>query len=175
MNDFFIIDAINYNSELLGKSYCFILDTDPSIIVCAFTVSNDSIKTNHLPNSRKKKINIAIPREKQMRTYPAVLIGRLGIAKQYRNVESELTRTSHQLLDFIKFWFISNNYKTGCRFIVVDAYNEENPLKFYKNNGFNELFSTEAQEKEYTGLLKENELVTRLKYFDLILLSSLYN
>ena len=175
LNDYFINDAINYNSELLGKSYCFVLDSDPSIIVCAFTLSNDSIKTNHLPNARKKKLNVSIPRAKQMRTYPAVLIGRLGIAMPFRNVESELKRTSHQLMDFIKSWFVDNSYKTGCRFIVVDAYNAERPLKFYKSNGFNQIFSTEEQEKEYTGLLIENELVTRLMYFDLILLSPLYN
>jgi len=75
LNDFFANDAIRYSKELLGKSYCFVLDENPKEIVCAFTISNDSIKTNFLPNSRKKKVNKEIPREKQFRSYPAVLIG----------------------------------------------------------------------------------------------------
>ncbi len=45
LNDFFRNDSLNYHSVLLGKSYCFTLDENPKIIVCAFTISNDSIKT----------------------------------------------------------------------------------------------------------------------------------
>jgi len=81
LNDFFRNDALNYHSELLGKTYCFTLDENPEIIVCAFTISNDSIKTFHLPNPRKKKVIKDIPRQKQMKSYPAVLIGRLGVNK----------------------------------------------------------------------------------------------
>ena len=87
LNDFFANDAINYSSELLGKSYCFTLDEDPSEIICAFTISNNSIKTTKLPNARKKKIIKDIPRPKQMKSYPAVLIGRLGVNKNFRKIE----------------------------------------------------------------------------------------
>lgn len=172
LNDFFANDSLNYTGELLGKSYCFTLDANPTIIVCAFTISNDSIKTTNLPNSRKKKVIKDIPRQKQMRSYPAVLIGRLGVHKDYRNVIGEEQRIGDQLMDFIKSWFIDSGNKTGCRFIVVDAYNEFTPLRYYKNNGFVELFSTEEQEIEFTGISKDQHLQTRLMYFDLIVLSS---
>ena len=170
LNDFFSNDAINYSSELLGKSYCFTLDEDPRLIVCAFTISNDSIKTTNLPNSRKKKIIKDIPRPKQMRSYPAVLIGRLGVNKDFRNVVGEEQRIGDQLMDFIKSWFVDGANKTGCRFIVVDAYNTFKPLRYYRNNGFIDLFSTEEQEKEFTGIVEDQELETRLLFFDLILL-----
>ena len=55
------------------------LDEDLSVIVCAFTLSNDSIRVDMLPNSREKKVQKNIPHSKQMRRYPGVLIGRLGI------------------------------------------------------------------------------------------------
>jgi len=171
LNDFFTNDVVNYSSELLGKTYCFTLDEDPTIIVCAFTISNDSIKTTHLPNSRKKKVIKEIPRPKHMRSYPAVLIGRLGVHKDYRNIEGEEERTGKQLMDFIKSWFIDGANKTGCRFIVVDSYNEVGPLKYYTRNEFIPLFSTEEQEKEFTGLPSEAELATRLMFFDLIVLA----
>ena len=171
LNDFFAKDVLNYTSELLGKSYCFTLDEDELQIVAAFTISNDSIKTFTLPNSRKKKVNTDIPRQKQMRSYPAVLIGRLGVSKDFRRIEGEEKSIGDQILDFIKSWFIDKSNKTGCRFVVVDSYNEISPLKFYKRNGFTELFSSEDQEKEFTNFPKEKELTTRLLYFDLILLS----
>lgn len=170
LNDFFANDVIDYSNELLGKSYCFILDRDPTVIVCAFTVSNDSIKTTSLPNSRKKRLIKWIPHQKQMRSYPAVLIGRLGVHKDYRSITGEDQRTGKQLMDFIKAWFIDSKNKTGCRFIVVDSYNESNPLKYYSDNGFLFLFSSEEQEKEYSELPLTAKLRTRLMYFDLIIL-----
>lgn len=170
LNDFFRNDAINYHSELLGKTYCFTLDENPQIIVCAFTISNDSIKTFLLPNARKKKVIKDIPRAKTMKSYPAVLIGRLGVNKNYRFIEGETERTGTQLMDFIKSWFIDGANKTGCRFIVVDSYNEPRPLRYYTENLFIPLFSSDDQEKEYTGLPVEAILSTRLMYFDLIVL-----
>ena len=172
LNDFFRNDAVNYYSELLGKNYCFTLDNNPEIIVCAFTIANDSIKTFLLPNARKKKVIKDIPRQKQMKSYPAVLIGRLGVNKNYRFVQGENDRTGKQLMDFIKSWFIDGANKTGCRFIVVDSYNEVGPLKYYSDNEFISLFSTEEQEKEYTGITPDAYLETRLMYYDLILLKA---
>ncbi len=64
LNDFFAHDSLLYSRNLMGKSYCFTLDADPRIIVCAFTVSNDSIKVADLPNARKKKVTRLVPHEK---------------------------------------------------------------------------------------------------------------
>ena len=172
LNDFFRNDSLNYHSELLGKSYCFTLDESPQIIVCAFTISNDSIKTFLLPNARKKKVIKNIPREKAMKSYPAVLIGRLGVNKNYRFVKGETERTGKQLMNFIKSWFIDGANKTGCRFIVVDSYNDAGPIKYYSENNFVALFSSDNQEKEYTGIPLEAILPTRLMYFDLIVLKT---
>lgn len=173
LNEFFAADVLLYTSELLGKSYCFTYDEDEKQIVAAFTISNDSIKTYSLPNARKKKINSNIPRQKQMKSYPAVLIGRLGVNKHFRHLVQGEKSIGDQLMDFIKSWFIDRNNKTGCRFIVVDAYNEFAPLRYYKRNGFVELFSTEKQEKEYAKLHEDSVLTTRLLYYDLIVLSDL--
>ncbi len=167
LNDFFKNDCLNYSNELIGKTYCFTLDDNPSEIVCAFTVSNDSIKANHLPNSRKKKVSKNIPREKRMHSYPAVLIGRLGVNSKYKN-----KGIGKELMSFIKSWFINSNNKTGCRFLVVDSYNEETPLNYYQQNDFIFLFSNENQEKEYKVLDIDSPLKVRLLYFDLITLRS---
>ena len=167
LNDFFNNDCVRYSEQLLGRTYCFTLQTDPKKIVCAFTVSNDSIKVNDLPNSRKKKINKDIPRQKMFKSYPAVLIGRLGVSVEFGN-----KGIGSDLMNFIKSWFVSLENKTGCRFIVVDAYNEEIPIRYYEKNGFATIFSTEEQEKEYFGINLEEKIRTRLMFFDLITLGS---
>lgn len=165
LNDFFTNDCINYSYELLGKTYCFTFDEQPDVIVCAFTISNDSIKTNLLPKPRKNKINRPIPNQKRLNSYPAVLIGRLGVNKYFKR-----KGIGNELMDFIKSWFIDETNKTGCRFLVVDSYNEDSPLKYYLGNGFQYLFETEDDEKKYTGVLTSESLRTRLMQFDLIIL-----
>ena len=167
LNDFFQNDCIAFANELMGKTYCFTLDSDTKNIVCSFTISNDSIKTSILPNARKKKVLKNIPSQKRFKSYPAVLIGRLGVSKEFTYLG-----ISTELLNFIKSWFIEMDNKTGCRFIIVDSYNTNEALNFYKKNGFNFLFSSEEQEKTATDVSNDSQIKTRLMYFDLITLYS---
>ncbi len=164
LDEFFQYDALLYRQQLLAKSYCFLLDdqAEVSTIVCAFTLSNDSLRTDLLPNSREKKVRRNIPHAKQMKRYPGVLIGRLGINKEFahRGIGSEL-------LGFIKSWFVEETNKTGCRFLIVEAFNDDIPLAYYKKNGFLPLFSSDEQEAEYTNLKEGIKPKTRLMYFDL--------
>lgn len=134
LNDFFTNEASLYTSNLLGKTYCFFLESAPSEIVCIFTVANDSIKSNRLPKNSRNKIGRKIPWVKQSKNYPGVLIGRLGVNTKYHN-----SGIGSQTLDFVKAWFVSDDNKTGCRFVIVDAYNEDSAIKFYQKNGFNRL------------------------------------
>lgn len=167
LNDFFQNDCIAFANELMGKTYCFTLDSDSKNIVCSFTISNDSIKTSILPNARKKKVLKNIPSQKRFKSYPAVLIGRLGVSKEFTSLG-----IGTELLNFIKSWFIDRDNKTGCRFIIVDSYNTNEALNFYKKNGFNFLFSSEEQEKTATDVSNDSQIKTRLMYFDLITLYS---
>ncbi len=167
LDDFFQYDALLYKQQLLAKSYCFLLDdlAEISTIVCAFTLSNDSLRTDLLPNNREKKVRKEIPHAKQMNRYPGVLIGRLAI-----NTEFAHQGIGSELLEFIKSWFVDEENKTGCRFITVDAYNENIPLKFYEKNGFEYIFSNDEQEAEFKRLAKETKLKTKQMYFDLLAL-----
>lgn len=161
LDEFFMNDALQYADNLLGKTYCYLLKDDPSVIVCAFTVSNDSVRVDLLPNSRKKKVNSAIPREKQMRRYPAVLIGRIGVNTVFAG-----KGIGTELMEILKIWFTEPDNKTGCRFLAVDSYNIGPTLNYYLKNGFNFMFSTEEQEAENANL--QLPLKTRYMYYDLI-------
>ena len=161
LDDFFFNDSNLYRKKLLGKSYALYLRTNPHIVVGIFTLSNDSIRIDDLPNARKQKMKHIIE-HKPLRRYPAVLIGRLGI-----NAELSGQGFGSAIMDFIKSWFIKNN-KTGCRFIIVEAYNTLSTLKYYEKNGFRYLFSTEKQEALYTYHDANERMRTRMMFFDLI-------
>ena len=163
LDEFFATDYFDYAKQLMGKTYAFLEVDNPREIVCAFTVANASIFTNHLPNARRKRIGKGVPQTKRDMIYPAVLIGRLGVNKSYmrRHIGTEL-------MDSIKSWFIDDENKTGCRYLVVDAYNEATPLEYYRKNGFDFMFSTEEQEREYRSISGDGPLHTRLMFFDLM-------
>ncbi len=163
LDEFFATDYFDYAKQLMGKTYAFLEVDNPREIVCAFTVANASIFTNHLPNARRKRIGKSVPQPKRDMIYPAVLIGRLGVNSGYmhRHIGTEL-------MDSIKSWFIDDENKTGCRYLVVDAYNEATPLEYYRKNGFDFMFSTEEQEREYRSMSGDGPLHTRLMFFDLM-------
>ena len=163
LNAFFQEDAFNYDAQLLGRSYCFLSALEGDI-AAVFTLSNSAIRVAELPNNAKRRLVKLIPWVKQGRNYPAVLIGRLGVSRKYRN-----QKIGSQIIDFIKAWFLSNHNKTGCRFVVVDAYNKEDVLHFCSNacNKFSFLFKEESQEKLYNSIPADENLKTRQMYFDL--------
>ena len=165
LDDFFQTDSIAYAEDLFGKTYCFRMKGESKELLCAFTVSNASIFTTLLPNARKKKVAKNVSHVKRDLIYPAVLIGRLGISTRYQQ-----HHIGTELMNFIKSWFVDSSNKTGCRYLIVDAYNSDIPLAFYKKNGFDFIFSTEEQEKDYRKIVSNEPLRTRLMFFDLILI-----
>ena len=172
LNEFFNTDALMYQEQLIGQTYAFTLDSEPTKIVCAFSVSNDSLRVDNIPNSRRKKVIKPIPHTKIFPAFPAVKIGRLGVDVNFRGFD-----IGAQLMDFIKAWFVEDANKTGCRFITVDAYNNDKAKSYYERNGFDYLFGSEQSELEHINESRnENrqlpELQTRIMYFDLIKLKT---
>lgn len=166
LEDFFHNEAVLYSKACLGKTYCFIDNTgDSTKVVAFFTVSNDSVKTTFIPKSSTNKVQRKIPGQKHLRTYPAVLIGRLGVNKEYQGKEYFI---GQQVINYLKTWFIEEDNKTGCRFLVVDAYNNEHVLRFYERNKFKYLYTDEKQEREEQHVYDNMPLHTRHMFLDLL-------
>lgn len=153
-------------------------------LACAFSLANSSVRVDRLSNKKRNKINRGIPNVKRRSQYPAVLIGQLAVMDDFRGLD-----LGTKVMDFIKSWFIDPHNKTGCRYIIVDAVNQENVLKFYEDNGFKFIFASDEEEMNYMsgidhgiwtkilkwlGLKKADPIYrkTRLMYFDLIVLFS---
>lgn len=100
LEDFFHNTAMLYAKEHLGKTYCFVNnDGEYSEIVAFFTVSNDSVKTSFIPKPSVNKVQRSIPGQKHLRTYPAVLLGRLGVNQKYQGPDFFI---GQQVINFIK-------------------------------------------------------------------------
>ncbi len=164
LDEFFSKDAFLYEDELLGKTYAWINSQQPQQIIALITLANDSIKAKQIASSARNRLQRYITNAKRGRSYPAVLIGRLGVASNYRGKGLNI---GSQILGFLKDWFRSNDNKTGCRFLVVDAYNNPKTLHFYEKNGFKPLYKSEDEERDFFGLNANDVLSTRFYYFDL--------
>lgn len=166
LNEFFRKDSLAYDKDLMGKTYCWLDNVNDNKIVCMVTVANAGIQATHLKNNPRRKVEKNIAHSKHARTYPAALIGRIGVSVDFQNKDF---RIGSQLMDFLKEWFSGDDNKTGCRFLLVDAINNENTLRYYERNGFKPLFPKVEDEKDFYGINPEENLRTRMYYFDLLL------
>ena len=161
LNEFFNRDALKYTRQMLSQT-CFFRHKISKVVVCAFSFSASSIKTSDLPGSRRKKVKEYVPREKSLKSYPGILIGRLGVATEFSKHGA-----GSQLMDIIKDYCLIN-FPNFVRFLLVDAYNESAVLAFYQRNEFATVFSTEEQEKESYRQPFSEILQTRYMFFDMI-------
>jgi len=160
LNEFFHEDAFLHKEHLLAETYFFqpIEASEEGLFfpVALISFLNDSILITRDARKGEKrefwryvKKNFPHP----MRYYcsfPAVKIGRLGVRKEYQSQQF-----GSALMNMVKEFFLTRN-RTGCRFITVDAYNEDRVTAFYCKNGFQFLTDEDM----------ENE--TRIMFYDLI-------
>ncbi len=148
LNDFLLNEAHLYRNALLAVTYV-VEKKDTKQVLAYFSLANDKIsisdfesKTEFNRFRKHKFVN-----EKRLRSYPAIKIGRLGIAKiaQHQSIGT-------YLLEFIEDYFIIDN-KSGCRFVTVDAYVDAIP--FYIRNNY-QFLNNDDEDKR-----------TRVMYFDL--------
>ena len=168
LNDFFNCDALEYKRQMLSRTF-FFQNNSNGAIVCAFSFSASSIKTADLPGSRRKKIKEYIPREKSLKSYPGILIGRLGVATEFSQ-----HGVGSQLIDIVKD-FCLLKFPDFVRFLLVDAYNEPAIINFYIKNGFTTVFSSEEQEKKAYQQSPDVPLQTRYMFYDMIKLRDKIN
>ena len=161
LNEFFNDDALAYKRQMLSRTF-FFRHIASGAVVCAFSFSASAIKTAELPGSRRKKVKEYVPREKSLKSYPALLIGRLGVASEFSG-----QGIGSILMDIIKDFCLSN-FPDFVRYLLVDAYNEPAVLKFYQKSNFATVFSTEEQEKQAYRQQPDETLQTRYMFYDMI-------
>jgi hypothetical protein len=159
LNEFFKEDALEHKKHLFAETYYFVSKQAtgeglfiPVAFVCFL---NDNIV---LTKEEKKEAKSAfwkylqkhVPNHMRFyESYPAVKIGRLGVKKKYKR-----EHIGTHLMNMIKELFITHN-RTGCRFITVDADQDEPAKQYYIKNGFDYLTKEDEGEER------------RIMFFDL--------
>ena len=148
LNDFILNEASLFQNARLAVSYILRSNDDSKNIVAFFSLSNDKISITDFENKTKyNKFSRRFDNRKRLKSYPAIKIARLGVSLSMKGKQ-----IGSSVIDLIKTYF-TNDSKSGCRFLTVDAYTDAMP--FYQKNGFVPLNEDDAHDK------------TRLLYFDL--------
>ena len=149
LNDFLQNDAKNYLMSMLAVTYLIKVENK---IAAYFCLSNDGLTRTTILTAEEKslwnKVGRKIPNSKRRKTYPAVKIGRLAVAKQYSGFG-----IGRLIIDAVRMMYISEPHHAGCRFVTVDAY--RSALLFYEKNDFRYLTTKDVDDD------------TRTMYFDL--------
>jgi GNAT superfamily N-acetyltransferase len=101
LNEFFNHKALHFKEQLLAQTN-FFRHNETGKVVCAFSLSPNALKTDELPGSRRKKVKEYIPREKSLQSYPAFLVGRLGVALEFSR-----QGIGSQLIDYIRSYCLT--------------------------------------------------------------------
>ena len=184
IDSFFHSKYALYYSEMIGRSYCFVDETNREI-VCAFTVSHSILNRNQLSSSKQRKVQAFVNNEAKRKDYPSTLIGQLVVFDKYRD-----QNLGNELMDYIKGLFAlpqrECSYRIdafgfnncGSRFLLVDATNTDKVLDYYLKNGFDFLY--ESVDLEIEAIAKTMSIQecnidsvkeyhqTRLMFFDMI-------
>jgi GNAT superfamily N-acetyltransferase len=150
INEYFHIDALLHQKELLAQSYYLHLQPYPLLIIALLDFCNDSIHVDQYKTALKSHRDmIPIVESKRHGGIPAVKLTRFGVQKEYQG-----NSFGSYALNVIKKFFTTDN-RTGCRLITVDANNKPEVIRFYERNGF-QLFGDKDITRE-----------TRSMFFDL--------
>lgn len=170
---FFHVNYPEYEQELMGKTYAYYLKQnnnqlpyDNSKPVAAFTIANSALVMDFLQSARKNKINETVPRVKQRRQYPALLICQLAVFDEFAG-----HGLGDELMDAIKDFAVILNETSACHYLIVEAVNNPKVIDFYQRNDFTLLYSNEEIELEKTRRKTDEDgrLMTRLMMYDLML------
>ncbi|MDR2628001.1 MAG: GNAT family N-acetyltransferase [Dysgonamonadaceae bacterium] len=149
LDDFLRNDAKNYLKSMLAVTYLINIEGE---IAAYFCLSYDGLTRTTILSEEEKalwnRVGRKIPNSKRRKTYPAVKIGRLAVARQYTGFG-----IGRHIIDAIRIMYMCESHHAGCRFVTVDAY--RSALPFYERNDFRFLTTKDKDED------------TRAMYFDL--------
>lgn len=149
LNEYFQEEALLNKAALVGQPYYLYEATAETIPVALIDLCNDSVRRKSSKQQPGYSQAADVEESKHYPFLPAVKITRFGV-----NLPFQGNDLGSHTLNMIKKLFITEN-RTGCRFLTIDAYNNEKVLYFYQKNEFKFFYD------------KDKDKATRSMFYDL--------
>lgn len=133
INNFLLEDALKQTKQGVNKTYLWV-SRDKKELIGYITICNDAINLDGSHKEQLKKIGIAY------KSLPAIKIGRMGVSHLYQRKQ-----IGTRMIAFAINIALQVHGMSACRFITLDAKNEESqleeqkPVHFYQKLGFEKL------------------------------------
>lgn len=131
LNDFLFQDAKLHSKYLHYVTY--ILEAGDQIIAY-YSIANDKIQVSEVDDFWESmdymERNDFYSLFKDIRSFPAIKIGRLAVDKNYQD-----HNIGTMIIQSLVYSAVYSN-KTGCQFLILDALNNLRTVNFYERNKF---------------------------------------
>lgn len=136
LNGFLLEDARFYQEQLIANTFIW---EDDEETIAFFSLLNDKISQTTMDKNLWRKLRKAFPHQKHLGSYPAVKIGRLGVAASHRG-----EGIGTDIVSAVKQMLINHQSVSATRFLTVDAYHSA--VSFYEKNGFRPLVNESCED-----------------------------
>lgn len=89
-------------------------------MVCAFSLSNSSLRTDILPQNRRNRLKRSIPNAKRRFQYPAILIGKLCVFDGFGH-KTFGYNIADEMMNLIKTIAIDPDNNTSSRYLIKEC------------------------------------------------------
>ena len=127
LQDFFYHKAITFEKNLRSRTYLY-LDNSTQEVVAYFTIT---ISTLHTDGISPQVIKLLDGYNDSVTSIPCFLIGQLGKSDNYK-----MRKVGEYILDDAIEIIDQSQHALGGRFILLDAINKAQVIKFYEANAF---------------------------------------
>jgi len=127
LQDFLYNRAVTFEKNLRSRSYLYI-DNDTQEVAAYFTIT---ISTLHTDGISPEVIELLDGYKDDIASIPCFLIGQLGKSDKF-----EPRKIGEFILDDAIEMIDQSQKALGGRFILLDAINKEQVIKFYETNAF---------------------------------------
>ncbi len=137
LDAFLVDDAPQLHRARLGLTTVAFHRDFEGLVVGYFTLANDS-----LPLTKSEQFAFGV--EVELKSYPAVKLGRLAVAESLQG-----QRVGKQLMDFVHGEILDSASLSAARLVVLDADADRRVVDFYRSLGYEESLWAENQARNH--------------------------
>lgn len=104
-------------------------------ILAYYCILADRIDTKVDPIRRSVRDRLKRKADYRYTSFPSIKIGRLAVDKDFQSANHCEVHLGKLIVNGLKFKFATEQ-QFGCRYLTVDAMNNDRTINFYLNNGF---------------------------------------
>lgn len=118
-------------------------------VLAYYCILADRIDTKVDPIRRSIRDRLKRKSDYRYTSFPSIKIGRLAVDKDFQSANHCEVHLGRLIVNGLKYQYATER-QFGCRYLTVDAVNNERTLHFYKRNGFIPMIAKPSKDPEET-------------------------